>query len=248
MCLSERMRACEVVLCLQDTTELSFNGQDIAGLGPLSYETQRGMYVHVTYAVTHSASRWGVLDARMWAREVKNANGVRTGIEESAHWIEGYERVAELVATMPGTRLTYVADQESDIMDLMVKAHENGCPVDWLLRSQHNRVLPEGGTLWDEALSGEPLGEIRFTLAARQGRPFDHGGLEGGRAGASRRRQGFPGVAAVAQAHYQHQYCTTMVTRRLSARLAGSVPATSGKLSARPMAARRCASTPRSTR
>ena len=33
-----RMRAHPVVLCLQDTTEFDFNGQRIAGLGPLSYE------------------------------------------------------------------------------------------------------------------------------------------------------------------------------------------------------------------
>jgi hypothetical protein len=38
------------VLCIQDTTGLDFNGQDIAGLGPLSYEAQRGMYLHPTYA------------------------------------------------------------------------------------------------------------------------------------------------------------------------------------------------------
>ena len=36
----ERMRAHRVVLCLQDTTELDFNGQRIAGLEPLSYEAQ----------------------------------------------------------------------------------------------------------------------------------------------------------------------------------------------------------------
>jgi hypothetical protein len=44
----QRMGAHEVVLCVQDTTELDFNGQDIAGLGPLSYEAQRGMYLHPT--------------------------------------------------------------------------------------------------------------------------------------------------------------------------------------------------------
>lgn len=46
------MRQHPVVLCLQDTTELDFNGQDIAGLGPLSDEAPRGMYVHPTYVVT----------------------------------------------------------------------------------------------------------------------------------------------------------------------------------------------------
>ena len=38
-----RMRQHRVVLCLQDSTELDFNGQDIEGLSPLSYEAQRGM-------------------------------------------------------------------------------------------------------------------------------------------------------------------------------------------------------------
>ena len=33
-----RHDAHEVVLCIQDTTELDFNGQEASGLGPLSYE------------------------------------------------------------------------------------------------------------------------------------------------------------------------------------------------------------------
>ncbi len=51
-CTRARMAPHPVVLCLQDTTELDFNGQVIAGLGPLSYEPQRGMYLHPTFAVT----------------------------------------------------------------------------------------------------------------------------------------------------------------------------------------------------
>ena len=47
-----RMAEHPVVLCLQDTTELDFNGQNMDGLGRLSYEAQRGMYVHPTYVVT----------------------------------------------------------------------------------------------------------------------------------------------------------------------------------------------------
>ena len=43
-----RMRQHPVVLCLQDTTELDFNGPSIDGLGPLSYEAQRGLYLHPT--------------------------------------------------------------------------------------------------------------------------------------------------------------------------------------------------------
>ena len=50
----DRMRNYPVVLCLQDTTELDFNGQRIAGLGPLSYESQRGMYLHDVCGDTES--------------------------------------------------------------------------------------------------------------------------------------------------------------------------------------------------
>ena len=47
-CTCARIAEQRVVLCIQDTTELDFNGQTIAGLGPLSYEAQRGMYLHPT--------------------------------------------------------------------------------------------------------------------------------------------------------------------------------------------------------
>lgn len=164
-----RMRAHPVVLCIQDTTELDFNGQRIAGLGPLSYEAQRGMYVHPTYVVSPQREPLGVLDAWMWAREPKDANGHRGGLLESTRWTQGYTRVAELAAKMPDTRLVYVADREADIVALMAQARDLGHPADWLLRSQHNRALPEGGKLWTEVLAGETLGGLRFTMASRQG-------------------------------------------------------------------------------
>ena len=147
-----RMSTQPVVLCLQDTTELDFNGQGIRGLGPLSYEAQRGMYLHPTYAVTPEREPLGVLDAWMWAREPKAADGTRPGLKESMRWIEGYERLAELAPALPETRLVYVADREADIVELMVKAHALGQPVDWLIRAQHDRALPAGGKLWEQEI------------------------------------------------------------------------------------------------
>jgi len=44
-CTTQRMAPHPVVLCLQDTTELDVNGQQIKGLGPLSDEAQRGLYL-----------------------------------------------------------------------------------------------------------------------------------------------------------------------------------------------------------
>ena len=166
----QRMGAEAVVLCLQDTTELDFNGQATEGLGPLSYEAQRGMYLHATYAVNPSRVPLGVLDAWMWAREAKPAQGPRGGVLESVRWVEGYERLADLAAELPATRLVCVGDRESDLLALLVRARDLGHAADYLLRCQHNRVLPEGGKLWDEVMASAPLGHIRFEMPAGRGR------------------------------------------------------------------------------
>ena len=168
-CAKTRMAGHEVVLCIQDTTELDFNGQEASGLGPLSYEAQRGMYVHPTFAVSTSREPLGVLDAWMWGREHIDKDGNRPGIKESVRWVEGYERLAEMASELSGTRLVYLADREADIMELMRRAGALGTPVDWLLRSQHNRTLSGGDKLWSRVIQSEPLGEIRFVMASRKG-------------------------------------------------------------------------------
>lgn len=169
-CTEQRMAELNVVLCLHDTTELDFNGQEIEGLGPLSYEVQRGMYLHPTYAVSTDREPLGVLDAWMWAREPRDADGQRGGICESTRWIESYERLAERAEGLPQTRLVQVGDRESDILALMQRAQDMDWPLDLLVRAQHNRRLPGGGLLWDEVQAEQPLGEIEFTLGARAGR------------------------------------------------------------------------------
>lgn len=165
----ERMAGLPVVLCLHDTTELDFNGQAIEGLGPLGYEAQRGMYLHPTYAVSPDREPLGVLDAWMWAREPRNAEGQRGGPCESVRWVEGYERLAERAADVP-SRLVQVGDRESDILALFERAQALDWPVDLLVRSQHNRRLPNKALLWDQVQASEPLGRIEFTLGARSGR------------------------------------------------------------------------------
>ena len=158
-----RMAEHPVVLCLQDTSELDFNGQEIEGLGSLSYAAQRGLYLHPTYVVTPQRLPLGIADAWMCARPLD--------VSESRRWIDGYERQAELAGRLPGTRLVYVADREGDMLELMQCAYRWGYPADYLLRAQHNRCLPQGGKLWPTVLAAAPLGEIEFSLPARSNRP-----------------------------------------------------------------------------
>lgn len=101
------MRAHAVVVCLNDTTGLNFNGQDISCLGAAELRAQRGRYLHSTYALSKERVGRGVLDAWIGATAFWNADGHRGGIKESTRWIEGYERLAKLAAEVPGTRWWY---------------------------------------------------------------------------------------------------------------------------------------------
>lgn len=80
---AQRMAEHPVVLCVQDTTQLDFNGQGIAGLGRLSYDAQRGMYLHPTYAITPDREPLGMIDAWMWARSAKKGQAACDEVSES---------------------------------------------------------------------------------------------------------------------------------------------------------------------
>ncbi len=162
-----------VVLCLQDTTELDFRGQDTEGLGPLSYEAQRGLYLHPTYAVTPGREPLGLVNSWNWAREFKPKDGgPRPGVLESQRWLESYARLVDLAAELPATRLVHVADRESDLMALLQLAQRSGHAVDYVIRAQHNRVLPgkQAGKLWQQVMATTVLGRIGFQMPAGRGR------------------------------------------------------------------------------
>ena len=174
-CSIERLRAQPVVLCVQDSTELDFTAQPgITGLGPLSYLRQHGLYVHPTLAVTPDGVPLGVLDAWWWTRDRETFGEDKrhwpSEAQESMRWLEGFERCAELAATLPDTRLVYVADRASDIHEFLVRAQRYP-QVDWLIRAAQDRKLADGDTLGDRLAQAPVLGEVCFILPARPTRP-----------------------------------------------------------------------------
>ena len=84
------------------------------------------MYVHPTLVVTPEGLALGVTDSWMRCTERSRSVGAQTqgrgGIQgkyptlrqAQGKWIEGYERVAEMAAQVPDTRLVYIADREGD--------------------------------------------------------------------------------------------------------------------------------------
>jgi len=177
-CTEERLREHPRVLCIQDTTELDYTAKKgIAGLGPLNYETRRGMYLHPTLAVTPERVPLGLLGVHRWVREPgslgqeKDANRPLEE-KESVRWVDGFACVNELAEQLTDTRLTYIADREGDIYDLFVEAP---CPehgADWLVRVQHpDRLLTDGRKLRTVLDAAAVLTEVTFVRPASNGRP-----------------------------------------------------------------------------
>ena len=170
-----RIREHAVVLCLQDTTELDYNGQAMTGLGPLSYEAQRGMYLHPTYVVTPQREPLGVMNAWTWAREFKTGEAPRGGVLESVRWVESYERIAEQAGELPGTRQVCIGERESDILALLVMARKMNHAADYLVRlTSTTGCCPKGASCgmrsWPARRWGISASRCRPVAGARPAR------------------------------------------------------------------------------
>ncbi len=177
----ERMAQHALVLCVQDTTELDYSGQTrTQGLGPLTYEAQRGLYLHPTLAVTPQRLCLGVLDALIWARSDegygKSEERKERAIEEkeSVRWIDGYRRVCEVADTLPDTQCVYMADRESDIYELFLEGDGLTHRADWLIRASHDRRVLDEMCLSGTLAQAPVLGEIEFDLAPSHKRSHKH--------------------------------------------------------------------------
>lgn len=172
-CTLERIKHHPVVLVAQDTTELDYTGKnDIEGLGPLNYETRRGLYLHSSLAITPQRLSLGQLDSWSWTRPFEDAD------KESIRWIEGYQRVSEYQQQInqegADTQLVYMADREGDIYELFAE-HERivqrgDIAADWLIRSQHDRSTEAGEKIRILLAKAPRLGEITFHLPKGRGR------------------------------------------------------------------------------
>ncbi|MDY7575171.1 hypothetical protein [Actimicrobium sp. CCI2.3] len=98
------------------------------------------MYAHVTYTVTTQRLPLAVLDC--WMRATKER--LEPNLAESTRWIKGYERLADMVAGLSGTRLIYLANREADMLSLMKRVGYLNTPVDRLVHAAHHCCLPDG--------------------------------------------------------------------------------------------------------
>jgi hypothetical protein len=144
-----RVEEQEIVLAVQDTTELDFSSQPSKqGLGALSKKDAQGLKVHSVLCVSPKGVPLGVLHQKVWAREkTRRTTGYldrKRAIEqkESHRWLESLELTQQWIPQEK--RVVTVADREADIYELLALPRREGS--EFLIRACHPRGVKQTAT------------------------------------------------------------------------------------------------------
>lgn len=170
----ERMRDCQTVLLIQDTTvvDLTKPKQQVRGAGALESNNKFGYFWHPLYAVCERGIPLGIAHSIQWTREPiredltrakrkqekRNAEIVE---KESSRWLETFQASEQLARATPSTQFIHVADSESDIHELLLEREDQAHNHNFILRSGQDRSIvcsdASGPKTIDEALALAPV-------------------------------------------------------------------------------------------
>jgi Transposase DNA-binding/Transposase Tn5 dimerisation domain len=184
----ERMAEHEVVLLVQDTSEIDLTRpeQDVTGVGELDGARQ-GFLLHEMQAFTVD----GIPLGTVWAEVLNRIEGVshasaaekgrkrkQTPIEdkESMRWVTGVQEARQVAQELPAVQCVCVADSEADIYELFAEPRGEH-PVHWLVRACQDRALDGGEPqrLRDQVLATPALYEVELTIRGRQAKTAAEG-------------------------------------------------------------------------
>ncbi|MBD2012447.1 IS4 family transposase [Microcoleus sp. FACHB-53] len=157
-----RVEGQELVLAVQDTTELDFSSQPCKqGLGALSKKDAHGLKVHSVLCVSPLGVPLGVLHQKVWARE-KNRRTTghqdrKRAIEqkESHRWLESLELTQQWIPQ--DKQVVTVADREADIYELFALPRREGS--EFLIHACQPRGVKQTATDIDIKSLQEAIGQ-----------------------------------------------------------------------------------------
>ena len=174
----QRMGSEDTVLCVQDTTSLSFTRRgQTQGLGVIgSNQTgalARGLHLHTTLAVNPDGVPLGVLRAGFDAppppqRDETGKPTQSTKPREerkSFRWVEGLRDCAQAAQRLPQTRVVCTMDREADFLDLFIEQRAHAPHVELLVRAKVDRVLGKDATPEGDTVSRRLFDEVRSAPA-----------------------------------------------------------------------------------
>ena len=178
----ERISQSEVVLLVQDTTDLDLTrpNQQVKGAGPLEYDTRRGVFFHPLLAFNSHGLPLGVAWQKSWTRnKIKKKRTKKerddwhrkTPIEgkESFRWIEGMRAARDVAEACPRTTCVCIADSDADVYELFCESRSTSQgEVHFLVRACQNRIALAAHTNLLDATRATPcLSQYSVNVRAR---------------------------------------------------------------------------------
>ena len=158
------------IVAIQDTTEINFSGRDRSrkGLGPGADGKSKGFFIHATVAVDADSERLvGVLDPQIWTRpsggKRKRRQACTVEEKETMRWITAM-KCAHLRLVRAATRCIHITDREGDFYPLLARVPDGDGLV---IRARHNRKMPAGGKLFEQADAWPDLGVSEIVVPPR---------------------------------------------------------------------------------
>jgi len=145
----KRIKAHDVVLIAQDTTELDYTQHPADDLRCLNTCSRFGLYDHTHLAVTPEKLPLGIVGVEQYDRapeslgKTKERRTLPIEEKESLRWLTGYRLACELSAASPETTIVSVSDSESDIYDIFVESQQHATPAEFIIRGKEDRCTPE---------------------------------------------------------------------------------------------------------
>ncbi len=172
-----RVRATEVVLAVQDTTELDFSHHPATtGLGALGDTRHRGLFVHSTLALTPDRVPLGLIAQQVWTRDPATLGQLPDhktrpiADKESQKWLTSVQAVAAAARACPATHLVSIGDREADLYDLFLVPRPAG--VDLLVRAVQNRRVEDDHPDLGSAVAAAPVATtVQVAVPRQPGRP-----------------------------------------------------------------------------
>ena len=177
-----RMQAHKTVLCIQDGSDLDYNGAaECNGLGVIgSNQTgakTRGLHLHSTKVVSDEGLPLGVLRAQCWAPEPKAEDEARKTWEipieekETYAWVVGMRDCEDIAAQMPQTRILQVMDREADFFELFDAWRQGPKRTHLLVRANHNRKTTNELHLFEAVRAAELSLRLQLHIDRQSARP-----------------------------------------------------------------------------
>ena len=186
-----RMMSHDLVLVVQDTTDLNYSSRPhTEGLGLIGTNQtgakSLGLKLHTSLALSEEGLPLGVVKSVAYAPEEKeeDASSVHRPIEEkkSFRWIEGYRDCVAIAKDTPNTRILAVMDREADLFELFAEAAPTRHRVGLLVRAKYNRRLQDGERkLFDELRANTNAAQVEVVIPrqrwkkAKRGKPGQEG-------------------------------------------------------------------------